>query len=263
MTTMSAKNKPVTTISTCNADEIIVLDKDLMSELIGKVSFTELTFMHIMRRNPTAGETAILDSVLVTLMEHGMTPSAIAARMVHLGSPDSLQGAVAAGLLSVGSNLVGTMEGMARNLHEIVNADEGVEAAARRIARGFREARKSIPGFGHPIHKPDDPRTPRLIEVAEANGASGEFINAMRVLSKEVDDAWGRHLTINATGAIGTVLSEIGIPWNVMRGIAVVSRAAGLVGHLCEEMRSPAAAYMWNSCEDAVAYAGERKLGEG
>lgn len=261
MSTMSTKKKPVTTISTCNADEIIVLDKDLMGELIGKVTFTELTFMHIMRRKPTAGESAILDSVLVTLMEHGMTPSAIATRMVHLGSPDSLQGAVAAGLLSVGSNLVGTMEGMAKNLQEITTAEEGVEAAARRIARSFREAGKAIPGFGHPIHKPDDPRTPRLIEVAEANGASGTYIAAMRVLSKEVDAAWGRHLTVNATGAIGTVLSEIGIPWNVMRGIAVVSRAAGLVGHLCEEMREPAGAFMWNLCEHEVAYAGKKKLG--
>lgn len=263
MSTMGNKKKPVTRISTCNEQEIYVRDKDLMTDLIGKVTFTELSFFHVMRRMPTPGETAVLDSVLVTLMEHGLTPSAIAARMVHLGAPESLQGAVAAGLLSVGSNLVGTMEGMARNLQEIVAAEDGVEAAARRIARQFRDARKAIPGFGHPIHKPDDPRTPRLIQVARDNGVPGAYIDAMQVLSREVDEAYGRHLTINATGAIGTVLSEIGIPWNVMRGFAVISRAAGLVGHLCEEMEEPAAAYMWNLCEHEVAYAGEVKFKTG
>ena len=87
-----------------------------------------------------------------------------------------------------------------------------------------------LPGFGHPLHKPDDPRTPVLLDLARAEGVAGRHIAALEALGKAVDTAWGKHITINATGAIAAVLSEIGIPVEVMRGFAVITRAAGLVG---------------------------------
>lgn len=257
---MAKKLPAQTKIATCNEQQILVRDKDLVKELIGKISFTDLFFYHLMHRMPTPADTAILDAVLVTLMEHGLTPSAIATRLTIMSAPESLQGAIAAGLMGVGSGLVGTMEGMAKNLIEITTAQEGLEAAAKRVAQGFRDSRQAIPGFGHPIHKPDDPRTPRLFDVAREVGVSGKYIEAVEVLSTAVDETYGRHLTINATGGIAVVLSEIGIPWNVMRGIAVVSRSAGLVGHIKEEREHPIAPFIFTHLEEVIPYAGDRKL---
>lgn len=257
-----AKRQPETKIATCNADQILVRDKDLVEELIGKISFTDMIYFHILNRMPTETETKVLDSVLVTLMEHGFTPSAIASRMIAMSDPTAIQSAVAAGLLGVAGTFVGTMEGAAKNLYTILESDLGVEAAAEKIAQEYRTAKKPIPGFGHPIHIPDDPRSPKLFEVALEAGVDGKYIDAMKVLSRKVDEAWGRHLTINATGAIGAVLCEIGIPWDIMRGVAVISRAAGLVGHFAEEKAMPSGNYMWNTIEEQIPYTGERKLGE-
>jgi citrate synthase len=160
----------------------------------------------------TAAQTKILDAVLVTLMEHGITPSAIVARLIYDSCPEAVQAAVAAGLLGVGSTFIGTMEGCGKNIQEILAAPEGEAARAKAIAQRVRAAKQPIPGFGHPHHKPDDPRSPRLIVVAEEAGVPGKHIRALRLLATEVDAAWGRYLTINATGAIAELLGEIGVP---------------------------------------------------
>jgi citrate synthase len=120
-----------------------------------------------------------------------------------------------------------------------------------------RAAKQPIPGFGHPHHKPDDPRSPRLLAIAEEAGVPGRHVRALRLLAKEVDAAWGRHLTINATGAVAALLGEIGVPVGVMRGIAVVSRAAGLVGHIREEQVAPSARHIWNTVSEHIPYAGK------
>lgn len=259
---MTSESTPTTRISTSTVDRIFVRDRDLVQELIGRFTFTEMTFFQIMGRIPTRGETRILDAVLVTLMEHGLTPSVIATRMVQMSAPDALQSAVAAGLLCVGGTFVGTMEGCARLLVEIVEAKEGVQAAARAVAARFREQARPVPGFGHPIHRPDDPRSPKLLGVAEGEGVPGRYIAALRELGRQVDLAYGRHLTINATGAIAAVLCEIDIPWEIMRGFAVISRCAGLVGHILEEAKTPAAPHMWALINREIEYAGEAGSGE-
>jgi len=250
---MTSDIKPTTRLCTHSSDAITVRGADLVDDLIGELTFTEMTYFAITGRRPTPAQTRILDAVLVTLMEHGLTPSAIAARMVYASTPESLQAGVSAGLLAVGSVFVGTMEGCAALIERILAAPDG-EGAAREIADEYRSARKPLPGFGHHMHKPDDPRTPKLFAVAEAEGVPGEHIAALRLLSAAVDDRYGRHLTINATGAVGALLGEIGIPAGVMRGVAVISRSAGLVAHIAEEQRSPSMRYMWESIEEAVPY---------
>lgn len=117
--------------------------------------------------------------------------------------------------------------------------------------------RKPIHGFGHHLHKPDDPRAPTLLELAESKGVAGRHIEAIRTLSRTIDKAYGKHITINATGVVAAILSEIGVPWNVMRGFAVISRAMGLVGHIMEEMQDPAARYIWETVERAIPYTGK------
>jgi len=248
--------KPTTKIARHTTDAIYVRGASLVDELIGKLSFTEMMYFQLLGRRPTPAQTRILDAVLVTLMEHGLTPSAIASRLIYDSCPEAIQAAVAAGLLGVGSTFIGTMEGCATNIEEILNSQGNEQETARKIARRFREAKQPIPGFGHPHHKPDDPRSPRLLALAEEAGVPGHHIRALRLLAAEVDAAWGRHLTINATGAIAALLGEIGVPREVARGIAVVSRAAGLVGHIREEQLDPAARHMWDVVAENVPYSG-------
>jgi citrate synthase len=111
------------------------------------------------------------------------------------------------------------------------------------------------------MHKPDDPRTPKLFALAESEGVPGEHIAALRTLSAAVDERFGKHITINATGAIGALLGEIGVPAPVMRGIAVISRSAGLVAHIAEEQRSPSMRYMWELVEEGVPYEAQADKG--
>ena len=250
---------PTTKISHHTTDKIFIRGESLVDDLIGKLTFTEMMYFQLMGRKPTPAQAKILDAVLVTLMEHGITPSVIATRMIYDSCPEAVQAAIAAGLLAVGSTFIGTMEGCAKNLDEILAAGKDGEAAkAREIAQRVRAAKKPIPGFGHPHHRPDDPRSPRLIAVAEEAGVPGDHIRALKLLAREVDAAWGRHLTINATGAIAALLGEIGIPNEVARGIAVVSRSAGLVGHIREEQLDPSARHMWDVVSEAIPYSGER-----
>ena len=258
---MTAANKPTTRLCTHSTDAITVRGADLVDELIGEVTFTEMTYFAITGRRPTRAQTRILDAVLVTLMEHGLTPSAIATRMIYGSTPESLQAGVSAGLLAVGSVFVGTMEGCAGLIERILAAPDG-EATAREIADEYRSARKPIPGFGHHMHKPDDPRTPKLFALAESEGVPGDHIAALRTLSAAVDERFGKHITVNATGAIGALLGEIEIPTAIMRGIAVISRSAGLVAHIAEEQQTPSMRYMWDLVEENVPYEAESHSGD-
>lgn len=251
---MRTKPVPTTSIARSDAKQIFVREADLVEELIGEMSFTEMFLFHLTGKKPPAGHVKILDAVLVTLMEHGLTPSAIATRLIYHSAPDALQAAVAAGLLGVGTTFIGTMEGCAKMIEEMLNAPEGVEASARAIAQRHHQAKLPLHGFGHPHHKPDDPRTPKLFAVAEAQTVPGRHIQALKTLSRHVDEVYGRHITINATGATAALLGEIGIPQPIMRGVAVISRSAGLVGHILEESQRPSAAYMWETVDASVPY---------
>jgi len=250
--------KPTTKIARHTNEAIYIRGASLVDDLIGKLTFTEMMYFQLMGERATPAQARILDAVLVTLMEHGITPSAIASRLIYDSCPEAIQAAVAAGLLGVGSTFIGTMEGCAKNLEEILAAPEAQrQAVARAIAQRVRAAKQPIPGFGHPHHKPDDPRSPRLFQVAKEASVPGLHIGALKLLAAEVDAAWGRHLTINATGAIAALLGEIGVPQEVMRGIAVVSRAAGLVGHIREEQLEPSARHIWDVVSENVPYAGK------
>jgi len=253
---MNTRATPTTEICTADETSITIRGKSLVDDLMGHLSFTEMMLFQLTGQRPTRSQTVLLDAVLVTLMEHGFTPSAIVTRLIYDSAPEALQSAVAAGLLGVGSTFIGTMEGCAVLIDEMLQAPEGVQARAAQIATRFREQRKPLHGFGHPYHRPDDPRPARLFEIASQQGVAGRHIAALKALSVEVDRVYGRHITINATGAIAAVLGEIGIPQPVMRGIAVVSRAAGLVGHILEERERPAARFIWDAVEDGIPYTG-------
>lgn len=227
-------------------------DDDLVGDLLGQASFVDVFMKQTFGNVPTGAQRRIVEAVLVTLMEHGMTPSAIATRMIYASSPENLQAGVAAGLLAVASRFVGTMEPAAELLERVVVAgDEGANEA-RCIAQDYRARREAVPGFGHHLHRPDDPRAIALLNLAREVGTHGPRCTALGQLAAEVDAAAGRHITINATGAIAAILGDIGIPAALMRGFAVLSRAAGLIAHIAEEQREPSGRFIWDLVDDAM-----------
>lgn len=248
---------PVTRIACSDATSVTVRGEDLVNELIGKRTFTEMVYLLTVGRAPDATQTRVLDACLVTLMEHGFTPGALVARIAADSVPDQVQVAMAAGLLTVGGVFVGTMEGCAALLEEGIASDD-TQAWCERTADAYLSARRPLPGFGHPFHKPDDPRTPRLFAIAAEAGVDGRYVALLQQFGRAVDARGGRHLTINATGAIGALLLEIGVPASIMRAIAVISRCGGLAGHIVEERETHSARTIWKLTEENILYVGER-----
>ena len=241
----------MTTTSLCHAtpDDIVVRGRSLPRELIGKLTFTEMIYFELTGRDATPQQRVILDACLVTLMEHGLTPSAITTRLTYGSAPEAMQGAVAAGLLGVGSTFVGSTEGCAALLARIVEA-----ADSRAEARAIVAANKRLPGFGHPLHKPVDPRTIALFDLARAQSMFGAHCRALELLSAALDEATGRSIVVNATAAIAALIADADVPIEILRGIALISRCAGLVGHVREEQEEPAMRALWEGAEAAVPY---------
>ncbi len=253
---MSAKRKKLRSdLAWSTTDRIVVQGHDLV-DLLGNTSLGDFAFLELKGRLPTPKESAVFNAIAITLVEHGLTPSAIAARMTYFGAPESLQAAVAAGILGMGSRFGGSIEEAARNLQEALAAaspDADLRAVARDIVATYKRTNRPIAGLGHPVHKPADPRTARLFAIAADNGLSGRHIQLMQLVSEEAGRAYGRDLPINATGAIGAILGELEIPWQVGRGLAVIARAIGLVAHIQEEVKDPLAAEIWSRVDEEAS----------
>jgi citrate synthase len=234
------------------ADRIFVRGYDLTEELIGKVSLGDVAFLELKDRLPTPHESVMFNALVVTLVEHGLTPSTIAARLTYFGAPEALQAAVAAGLLGMGDRFGGSIEQAARTLQEAPSSGD-LRAIARQIVESHRAAQHVIPGLGHPVHKAADPRTKRLFALAAENGFAGRHLELMELISKEATAVYGRELPVNATGAIAAVASEMEIPWRICRGLAVMARAIGLVAHLQEEIEEPMAHEIWSRVEEEAS----------
>jgi len=224
-------------------DRIVVQGMDLTQQLLGKVNLGDMAFLELTGQLPTPQQSIVFNAMLVTLVEHGLTPQSIATRLVYLAAPEALQAAVAAGLCGVGSVFAGGSEGTAKMLHEALPQDPQADLAevARRIVSDFKSERAAIPGLGHARHKPIDPRTPCLFEIAAANQLRGRYVALLEHIGHEAERVHNRSLPINATGAIGALCCDLGFDWKLARGIAVIGRAIGLVGHLAEEIRQPIA----------------------
>jgi citrate synthase len=234
-----------------SADQILVRGRSLPDEILGHMSLGTFAFFELTGREPDADEAALFDAVVITLVEHGLTPSALAARLTYLGAPESMQGAVAAGLAGLGTVFAGTIEGAAQMLTEALETRPG-GTTLEEVARFTVVARSGqvIPGLGHPIHKPVDPRTVRLFELARQHRRAGDYVQLMELIGAEAERVTGRVLPVNATGAIGAICCELGFPWRMTRGIAVIARAIGLVAHVGEELENPIAGELWRRAEE-------------
>ena len=252
-------NKPAqaktTRIAGYDADQITIRGKDLVNDLMGKVSFSEMLLLQLTGQTPSRMQATILDAVLVTIMEHGLVPSAIVSRLTHYGAPESVQGAIAAGLLGVGDRFAGTASECAQVLEPIASASRLKRASvARDTVKSHRKRERPIPGFGHTIHRQLDPRVTRLLQIVKAAGAKGDYLRALGALEAAVQKTIGKNLVTNVSAAIAVALGEAGVPAKAMRGIVLTARCAGLAGHVYEESESPVGAEMWAAVTGAVGY---------
>lgn len=248
---------PVSRISQAHADRVEVRGRDLSGDIMGRLGFTEYFHLLLTGEEPTEDQRFFLDLLLVAIAEHGMMPTNVAARMTLAADPGSLQGAVAAGVLGCGPVLLGTAEACAQLLERAqaeVAAGGERETVAAEAARAVREAGDRLPGFGHPVHRPLDPRAERILELADERGVSGPHVALARSFRGAAAEAWGRPLTMNVSMPIAAVMLDLGFPSSAVKGVPILARTAGLLAHLAEEREQPIGFAMAAEAEEVVEY---------
>jgi citrate synthase len=248
--TIGKPRRAVSHISQAYPDRVEVRGRDLTGDLMGRLTFTEYFHLLLTGEEPTEDQVFFLDLMLVSIAEHGMMPTNIAARMTLAADPDALQGAVAAGILGAGSVVLGTSGECARLL-----ADGVAESRdARELVREIQIAGGRIPGFGHPVHTPVDPRAERILELADERGVSGAHVAYARSLRDAVAEEWDKPLPVNVALPIAAVMLDLGYPVATVKAVPVLARTAGLLAHLAEEREHPLGFLMAGKAEEAVEY---------
>jgi citrate synthase len=250
-------DRGVSHISQAYPDRVEVRGRDLTGDLMGRVGFTEYFHLLLTGREPTEDQRYFLDLLLVAIAEHGMMPTNVAARMTLAADPESLQGAVAAGILGCGPVVLGTAESCARLLEEAqerVASGSAPGSVAGDVARELHASGGKVPGFGHPVHRPSDPRAERILELADDRGVSGPHVLFARLLGDAVAEAWGKPLTMNVSMPIAAVMLDLGFPSAAVKSVPLLARTAGLLAHLAEERRRPVGFLMAARAEEAIGY---------
>jgi citrate synthase len=250
-----------TAMGSTTADTITVCGMDLADEIMGTIAFPDLAFRMVAGRLPDERESRLFNAVLVSLADHGITPTVLAARLTYLGAPEALQGAIAAGVLGGGSVFLGVSEDAARFLGEVlatVPAAHHEDEATLRTAAGdalarLRDEGRRTPGLGHPVHKETDPRVPRMYALASELDLLGPHLRLLEIVADVAADQRGKQLPINGAGVAGAALADLGFDWRIIRGFALLARTAGLLGHLAEEMRTSMADPLWKEVEAGSA----------
>lgn len=244
-------------ISTSTPDQIVVRGRDLCTDLIGKVSFTEHAWLLVTGALPSRAQVAALDACLVAIAEHGLVPSVQAARMTYAAAPEALQGAVAAGLLGCGSVILGAAESAARFFIDAQSGEGSPEQRARAAILRLRADKRAIPGYGHPLHKAEDPRTTRLRDVAHDTGQFGVHWQTAALIERLIPEVTGKTLTLNVSGAIPALMLDAGYPLLAMKGVPLLARTASLIAHLLEEHSTPIGFALSEAGAAAINYNGD------
>src|SRR5688500_18364292 len=254
---MGKSGPPVSRISGAYPDRVEVRGRDLSGDLMGRLTFTEYFHLLLTGREPTDDERFFLDLLLVAIAEHGMMPTNVAARMTLAADPESLQGAVAAGILGAGPVVLGTSGSCALLLEEAqkeVSAGGAPATVARDLARAIHSVGGKVPGFGHPVHRPLDPRAERILVLADSRDVSGPHVLLARALREAVAEVWQRPLTMNVAMPIAAVMLDLGLRADVVKAVPILARTAGLLAHLAEEQKQPLGFQLAARAEEAVEY---------
>jgi citrate synthase len=254
------QDQPFTAIATSTADAITVRGRDLCRDLIGKVGFTDYFYFLVTGAMPTEQQRFFTDAVLVAIAEHGLVPSVQAARMTLAAAPEAWQGAMAAGLLGVGSVVAGSSEVAGKYLVALVAEARAsgisLEDAAKAGLKRLVAEKQKVPGLGHPQHAAGDPRAILLLQLAEERAVAGDHVAMLRLLEKHAPAITGRSLPINVSGAIPAVMLDVGYPVCAIKGLPFLARTAGIVANLYEEMQRPIGFVMSNHADEAISYDG-------
>lgn len=252
------KERPKSAIAEAELNRIKVRGHDLCDELLGNTGFTDYFLFLLIGQRPSPTLVKVADATLMAIAEHGLVPSVVAARMTLAAAPDALQGAVSAGLLGCGSVILGASETAGRLLVQVIErAGSGsLDDAAQAVLKELRAEKKSLPGFGHPIHRNGDPRAAKLLALAREWGVAGRHVEALLAVENAIEPIWGRKLVLNVSGAIPAVLLDAGYPVGALRGIPLLARAASLIAHLLEESQRPIGFAMADAAAAAVSYDG-------
>jgi citrate synthase len=249
-----------TAISTSNEATIVVRGRDLSRDLIGHIGFTDHFWLLLTGALPTPAQRRVLDATLVAIADHGLVPSVQVGRMTLAAAPEALQGAVAAGILGCGSVVLGSSEAAGQFLAAIaarIQAGDPAEQAAKTVVLEYRAGRRSIPGYGHPLHKGCDPRVQRLFDVAREVDSVGPHIEIARQVERLLPELLDKPLALNVSGAIPAVLLDAGYPLAALKGVPILARTAGLIAHLFEEQSRPIGFVMSHAAAAAIDYDGD------
>ena len=212
-----------------------------MDELMGKCSFSDMVFLMLKGELPTENEGKMLDIMLVSCIDHGVTPPSALAALTSASTGAPYNAALAAGILSINEHHGGAIENSMRMLMELKETldsskDNGRDfsAAVGSLVQRYRDQKKKLPGFGHRIHK-NDPRTSKLLEYAREFGLADSWVRLLEGLADGVGKAFGRDLPVNVDGAIAALLLEMGIAPELANSFFIMSRVPGLVAHIHEE----------------------------
>jgi citrate synthase len=209
-----------------------------VEELMGRVPFADVVFLLLKGELPSKEQGMLMDAMLVSSVDHGVTPpSALAARTVASGGAP-LTAAMAAGISAINRYHGGAIEGCMHVLLEAVKRkrESGKDATtvAGEMVDEYRATKRRIPGYGHRVHT-EDPRSVRLFAMADEFGVAGEYVEMAHAIRSAMKEKLGRDLPMNVDGAIATILCEMDFPPEMSNGIFAISRAGGLVAQVYEE----------------------------
>src|SRR5438105_2782956 len=211
-----------------------------VDEMMGRLGFAEAVYLLLMGELPTSAIGRMLNAVLVSSLDHGVTPpSTLAARNVATsGAP--LKDSVAAGILAFGPQHGGDIESCMRFLDAgltLVRSGRTLQQAADTIVEECARDHQVPPGFGHRFHS-RDPRAARLFQMALELELEGEHVRLLRAIERTLDaqkDRFGRPMPVNVDGAIAAISADLGFAYELGNAVFLVSRLPGLIAHAHEE----------------------------
>lgn len=245
-----SRKKWRTAISWHFGDEAYVRGYKL-EDLVGNLTFSEAIYLVLKGELPTEKEAKMLDAIFVSLVEHSIAPpSVISARAVASGG-NSLHVAVGAGVLAFGDAHGGALEGAMKFLQE--NVDKNPQT----VVEEYITSKRRIPGYGHRYYKEYDPRTKKLLNIADKLGFYGKYIEFALDVEKAIEKIKGKKLILNVDGAIASIVSEMGFDYRLGKGFFIIGRAPGLVAHVYEELTMEKPFSKRLNEEEEVEYLGE------
>ena len=259
---MGEQGKIVTGLGKAELHRILVRGYDLTEDIVGKITFSQMTFLMLTGRMPTEGQTRMVDALLTILVEHGMVSSIVAARLTYHTAPEAIQAAVATAILGAGSVHLGSSEWCARMLQEALpprTNEADLDAVAAAVVKRYEERKQRIPGIGHRTHAEGDPRADRLFQIARETEVYGRYCDLLERVARAAEARLGRRLPVNVTGAIAAVASDLGLPWPMSKAFAIIGRTLGAMAHIGEEIRNPMAANIDAAIKSALVYETDKK----